>query len=358
MMRFARLTFPPHLRRASILKAKYRPDGYHNGFDDDTFWYDAIWRRGRVHLVCPPFNNLKPVVLGAEYRLDGAPARLLKYRAYKRHAVLELEAPAAPEAISVTLGDWTGEGPVHAAGLPGIDGARVHFYINRDNDLRWMADHARFTRRAHGLDAVVVIDNGSTLYGPDEIAETLRAEGVTPLIFAAPFKYGPIGKAPFRRTEKYLQTALFNALRLRGLDRAGAVLNCDLDELVLGPRNVFDAARRSRLKFIQIEGQWMNPAPGSEPPFSHADHIWRHDPPKVCPTKWCIDPSGPLGGFSWDIHGLERLGILHRFPARDLRFLHCRGVSTAWKGQGRMRVPEGTVRDDAAAAFLGDVFAP
>ncbi|QFS82112.1 hypothetical protein FIU97_04910 [Roseivivax sp. THAF40] len=355
-MQFARLAFPPHLRRASILKAKYRPEGYDDGFDADTFWYDAIWARGRVHLVCPPLNNLKSVVLGAEYRLDGSPARIRRKRSYKRHTVLELDAPQTPERISVQIGDWTGESAVSAAGLPGIDGARVHFYINKDNDLRWMADHARFTKARHGLDAVMVIDNGSTRYGPDEIAETLRGQGVTPLVFSAPYPYGPVGLPPFRRTEKYLQTALFNALRLRGLDRAGAVLNCDLDELVLGADSVFEAARASRLKFLQIRGQWMTPPPGGQPPFSHADHVFRHDPPKPCPTKWCLDPSGPLGRFSWDIHGFERLGLLHNLPARDFRFLHCRGVSTAWKGKRRLKVPDDIVRDPEAAAILGAVF--
>ncbi len=355
-MHFARLEFPPHLRRHSILKPQYRPDGYDDAFDADTFWYDAIWTRGRVHLICPPFNNLKREVLGAEYRLDGAPARIARHRRYKRHAVLELIAQTAPKRISVKIGDWTGEGAVNAAGLPGICGTRVHFYINRDNDLRWMADHARFTRARHGLDAVVVIDNGSTRYSPDEIAETLRAEGVTPLVFSAPYRYGPIGKPPFRRTEKYLQTALFNALRLRGLDRAGAVLNCDLDELVLGEGSVFEAARAARLGFVQIAGQWMTPPPGSAPPFFHADHVFRHDPPKTCPTKWCLAPSGPLGRMSWDIHGMERLGLLHNFPVRGFRFLHCRGVSTAWKGQGRLKVPEKTVHDPEAAAILGSVF--
>ncbi|MHA6325547.1 hypothetical protein [Roseivivax sp. CAU 1753] len=357
-MQFARLTLPAHLRRTSILREKYRPYGYADGFDADTLWYDAIWRRGVVHLVCPPFNNLKPAVLGAAFSLDGLAARVLRSRPYKRHAVLELAAPRAPDRVAVRIGDWTGESIVHHAGLPGIDGARVHFYINRDNDLRWIADHARFTRSAHGLDAVVVIDNGSTSYGPDDIADTLRAQGVAPLVFEAPYRYGPIGKPPFRRTEKYLQTALFNALRLRGLDRAGGVLNADLDELVLGRGSVFEAVRASRLKFLQIRGQWMNPAPGSAPPFVHADHVWRHDPPKTCPTKWCLDPSGPCGGFSWDIHGFEKLGFLHNLPARGFRFLHCKGVSTAWKGRGRLGVPKDTCRDEEAvralATHLGD----
>lgn len=354
-MQFARLSFPPELRRVSALRPKYRPEGYEAGLDVDTFWYDAIWRQGVVHLICPPFNNLKAAVLGAEYTLDGRAVRLRKYRAYKRHAVLEFDAPNCPSEIEVQIGAWQAAGKVHAAGLPGIAGARVHFYINRDNDLAWMADHARLTKAAHGLDAVVVIDNGSTRYGPQDIAETLRGAGVHPLVFDAPYLYGPIGKRPFRRAEKFLQTALFNALRLRGLDQAGAILNCDLDEIVIGKRNVFEATRAARLKFIQIAGEWMSPAPGATPPFRHTDHVFRHDPPKPSPPKWCLDPSGPCGRWSWDIHGFEKLPFLHSFTAPGLRFLHCRGVNTDWKGKNRLTAATNIVRDDeATAAFATD----
>ena len=351
-MQFHRLAFPEHLRRHSKLPEAYRPETYADGFDADTFWYDAIWRKGVVHLVCPPLNNLRALVLGGEFRLDGEPAQIARERRYKRHTVLELAAPRAPDRIDVTLAGWTGETLVHEAGLPGLDGKRVHFCINKDNDLEWIAEHARLTKAGHGLDAVAVIDNGSTRYGTGEIAETLRAVGVEPYVFDAPYRYGPVGLKPYRRTEKYLQTALFNALRLRGLDRAGGILNLDIDEIAIGQGSLFDAARSSKLGFVQIAGEWMSPPPGAEPPFRHEDHIHRFDPPRPSPPKWCLDPSGPLGGFSWDIHGLERLPFLHRFAAKGVWFLHCRGVNTNWKNKGRLKTPENTAPDrEAEAAF-------
>lgn len=350
-MQFHRLAFPAHLRRASAVKPAYRPEGYEAGFDAETFWYDAIWRQGVVHLVCPPLNNLAGAVLGADYRLDGKPASIRAHRRYRRHAVLEIPAAHAPDRIEVQIGDWQGGTLVAQAGLPGIDGARVHFCINKDNDLAWIAEHARLTRRVHGLEAVTVIDNGSTRYAPAAIGAALAGAGVTPLVFEAPFPYGPVGLKPYRRTEKYLQTALFNALRLRGLDRAGAVLNADIDEIVLGD-NVFERARAARLGFVQIAGEWMSPPPDAAAPFTHADHHFRYRPPKPSPTKWCLDPSGPLGGASWDIHALERLSLLQRFPAKGLRYLHCRGVSTNWKNKNRLNVSQRTEPDPEASAFF------
>jgi hypothetical protein len=53
------------LSRQSRLKPQYRPEGYEDALDRETLWYDAIWSQGCVHLVCPPFNNLAPMLRGA-----------------------------------------------------------------------------------------------------------------------------------------------------------------------------------------------------------------------------------------------------------------------------------------------------
>ncbi|UXN74149.1 hypothetical protein N8D56_02365 [Devosia sp. A8/3-2] len=56
-----------------------------------------------------------------------------------------------------------------------LAGDRVIFTINKDNNLEWIADWARFYVKEHGATAVVVYDNGSTEYGLDDIRSTLAA---------------------------------------------------------------------------------------------------------------------------------------------------------------------------------------
>ena len=134
------------------------------------------------------------------------------------------------------------------------------------------------------------------------------------------------------------------------VDTTGA----DIDELVasLDGTNVFDAAVRSRLGFVQIGAHWRLPAPGTDGPYTHADHTHMHNPPKRTAPKWCLAPGGALGGFSWDVHGLERLPFLHGRTHKGLELLHCRAVSTGWKGAYRLNAPDGTRPDPVAIAAL------
>lgn len=357
-MTFAALSLPDEMQRDSLLAPRYHTEGYLDALDRTTLWYDAVWDSGRLSLICPPLGRWRAAMRKARFRGDGVPLKLRRIRRYKRHDVVEIAAPQCPDRLSVYLDSWRGESLVSRAMPERFAGKNTFFYVSRNNDLRWMVDHARFHRDAHGAEALIVMDNMSDAYGLEDIAAALGPLGLDVLVMPAPFKYGPVGKAPYRRTEKFMQTALFNVLRLRFLRQARAILCCDVDEMVLSEGgSIFDAAMRDPLGFVQIKGQWHSPAPGSEGPYTHADHLWVETPPKPCPTKWCLRPNGPLGGWSWDIHGIERLPMLHKRTVSGFRFAHCRGVSTGWKKQGRLLALEGTVEDPLARQCLAPLSA-
>ncbi|MDD9739646.1 hypothetical protein PVW47_07645 [Marinovum sp. SP66] len=348
---FASLRLPAHMQRSSVLAAKYQPEGYLAALDRETLWYDAIWSEGRLFLVCPPLNNFRTAFRKAVFRGDDRVLKFRRLRRYARHEVAELDAPNCPAEISVLLQGWTGTSGVSRAAHTEFAGLNTAFVMSRDNPIEWLVTHARYHRDAHGLEALIVMDNGSTAYGIAELRAALEGVGLSRLtVLEVPFKYGPVGRKPYRRTEKYMQTALFNVLRLRFLGQARAVLNCDVDELIVTRgESVFDAACAARLGFVQVAGHWVYPAPGAEGPFSHADHSHTAAPPRPCPPKWCLVPSGRLGGFSWDVHGMERLPFLRRRTHADLSFLHCRSLTTGWKSLKRDQVPQDTVPDPEAA---------
>ncbi|MGY3439026.1 MULTISPECIES: hypothetical protein [unclassified Marinovum] len=348
---FASLALPGHMQRNSVLSERYHPDGYLEALDRETLWYDAIWCEGRLSLICPPLNNFRAAFRKSVFRADDTPIKLRRLRRYARHEVAEFDVPKCPAQVSVLLNGWTGTSGVSKSEPEMFAGLNTAFLMSKDNPLEWLVTHARYHHEAHGLEALIVMDNGSTSYSRDDIRAALGEVGLTKLlVLDVPFKYGPVGKKPYRRTEKYMQTALFNVLRLRFLGQARAVLNCDVDELIVtkGP-SVFDAACASRIGLAQIAGHWVYPAPGKEGPFSHADHSHTGAPPKPCPPKWCLAPAGRLGGFSWDVHGLERLPFLRRRTHAALSFLHCRSLTTGWKSMKRDQVPEDTVPDPEAA---------
>lgn len=347
-------------RRESRLKPKYQLQGYAEGFDDDTLWYDAIWRDGRVHLVCPKLNNLKAHVQKGQLALDGTTVKIARLRKYYRHDIIELKASAAPKRVSLSAFGTTVSAEVNAAAPQMFAGLNTALCLSKDNDLRWIVDFARYHQTMHGLEALILMDNGSETYGLQDIRDALSLTGLKQvLVLSVPWKYGPRGKAPFARTEKYLQTALFNVLRLRWLGQARAVLSCDIDELIHTPgTTVFDLAHQSMGKYVRLPGTWRYPAPDASEPALHQSHTYRATDGKRCPTKWCIVPSGPLGGFQWDTHLLEKLPLPSLFTSKKGEFWHCHAISTGWKAGRWNKEEKNKLPDPEAATVLAEVFGP
>lgn len=339
--------------RAPRVKPAYQPEDYLSRFDADTLWLDAIWQPGRVTLVCPRLNNLTQVVRGARFALDGRPVRA-RMRHFHRHSVILLPAPTQPARVSVEIGDWRGESPVHDGLGARLAGRNVLITLSKDNDPRWIEDWARFHVHHQGAEAAIVVDNGSRQVDPGLIAPALRRAGLRDaLVLRTAVPFVPRGKKPYANTELFLQTSVLNVLRLRFLRQARAVLSCDIDELVMAQgTTVFDRVVRHPLGYLRFDGHWVHPPPGTQGWCDHTRHTHRDDPPRPSPPKWCIRPQGPLRGWHWSTHGVERLPLLSQLHARDVWFYHCRGVNTGWKLAKRERARENTVPDARIGAAM------
>ncbi len=336
-------------RRPWVREAKREAD-YLQRFDAATLWLDAVWTGREVRLICPRLNNLRRAVTGAGFALDGRPVRA-RFRHYDRHCIVSLAAPAPGARVSVRIGDWQAEGPVSLPD-PRFDGKNVLLTLSKNNDPGWIEDWARFHVHHHGAEAAVFVDNGSD-YGPEVAEAALRRGGVEPLVLVTRRPFGPRGKKPFANAELFLQFAVLNAVRWRYLQGARAVLNCDVDELVMSPGgSVFDRAVHSRFGYVAFPGRWVYPAPEVQGQTCHGAHDHVDVPPKRCPDKWCMVPSGPLRGYEWRQHMLERLPLPKAFRQRGVWFYHCRAVTDGWKSPTRARGAAGTVPDPDLRAAL------
>jgi hypothetical protein len=267
--------------------------------------------------------------------------------------VVTLKSDAVPERVAVRIGEWRGESAVTVA-ESGLDGMNVLVTLSKDNDLAWIEDWARYHVAAHGAEACVFVDNGSEAYGAAEIEAALLRAGLKEVrVLVTPLPYGPRGKKPYANSELFLQFCVLNAVRHRFLWRARAVLNCDIDEMVYCEGSVFDRAVDAAFGFVAFPGHWVHPEPGFEGYPSHAVHGYRDEPAKTCPDKWCMVPSGPLRGFEWRQHRLERLPMPSWFRGKGIGFWHCRNITNGWKLLKRTKVREKTVPDEGAQAALG-----
>lgn len=353
------LADPITLRRDHVRNPERRSAHYLERFDSTTLFYDCVRLadRGTYLFTAPRLLNLyKPFIEGL--RIDGKAPTKVKRRKWLRCEQVEVTAPEG--AVTVEL-----EGHVHTiaarTGLAaGFAGANSLLAVNKNNKLKWIRDWASYYNRAHGADAVVLFDNGSTDYSPQDIADTLgEIDGLRQVaVFSAPYPYGPTDRS--RKLEispRFFQTSMLNIARRDALAQARAVLSVDIDEIAVSHTGdkVFDMAVNNPVGMISIHGSWIFPPEEATEASDHGVHVFRQVPDKKCNRKWCLTPNGIMSKFGWAVHQIG--GPLQDIATNQSKvsLLHCRGTSTGWKKM-RYGVPEEMERDPKIAELMAEYF--
>ena len=324
--------------RNAIVPPAAQGDGFAAAYDWTTLWYDAVERDNRLRVICPKLLNLKSFLADGALQIDGAPARLRRIRSFRRHDIAELDLPAGATTLATRAGRWQGASGLSPDQSGTFAGLNASLHISRNNRLDWIADWARFHIAEHGLEAMLVMDNGSDAYPPEAILDALQPTGLKrAVVLRVPQPYGPVRSRTGGGGAKFLQPAMLNLARLRFLHRARAVLNADLDELVwTRAGSIFDATHQSRLGMIACDGAWRSPADGTAPPHRHADHLYPEARNATCPPKYCIRPDGWRRHLSWDVHRPDLPLGLAAPKSADFGYWHCRAITTNWKSYNRL----------------------
>lgn len=333
-----------------------RSDHYLERFDRTTLYYDCVYLpdRGSYLFTAPRFLNLwDPFRAGL--RVNGQPAKRVRRKRWLRCEQIEVRAPQG--ALSLI---WQGEEnavTARSAETDNFAGLNALVAVNKNNALDWIEDWATFYADAHGAQGVVLFDNGSTEYTPQDIAA--RLAGVPGLkrvrVFAAPYPYGPSDHSKkLEVSPRFFQTGMLNIARRDAFARARAVLNVDIDEIALSQSGarVFDTASAHPLGMITIQGSWVYPAPGTQGPVGQGAHRFRNTPDDRCNQKWCQTPNGLFGRhFGWAVHRVDEVFQNLLTQQRDIRLAHCKGTSTGWKAK-RFDLPPGLREDPKLARFM------
>ncbi|MEM1341511.1 MAG: hypothetical protein AAGF68_04275 [Pseudomonadota bacterium] len=341
--------------RRHVRPPERRTELYLERYDRRTLIYDAArLPRGGVCLTTPRLLNLWPLLRDG-LRRNGVAVRR---RTFLRCEQITLRGPT--DRLGLEINGSFHPIPLRDSAAPLFAGMRVLMAVNKDNDLDWIADWARFHAGRHGAEGVLLFDNDSTTYAPEDIAARLgEVPGVArAVVLSAPFPYGPADRGGrFDVPPRFFQTAMLNLARRDLVAQARAVLSVDVDELVAGPENrsIFAAAESHPLGMVTIPGVWVFPPPGTDGPVPQRAHLWQADPPQPCHQKWCIAPSGPMGRIGWNVHNtggpLQPLFTV----SKDFQLLHCRATSTGWK-PGRFAPPAELRRDERIFALMERAF--
>lgn len=344
------------LRRKAVIPPVAQGEGFAEAYDWTTLWYDAVQRDDELLLVCPKILNLGALIADGALKIDGTPARIRRVERWRRHDIVRIPTSKPVRVVTTSSGRWKGRSGTSRDQSGLFAGLNSSLHISRNNRLDWIADWARFHIAEHGLQAMLVMDNGSDAYDPRAILDTLQATGLQrAVVLKVPQPYGPVRTKARGGGAKFLQPAMLNLARLRFLYRARAVLNADLDELVWSSGgSVFDATVNSRFGYVAFAGSWRWPPLGAEPPYRHADHLFERPGDRTCPTKYCICPDEWRSHIGWNVHKPESnlpFGLLKR---SDFGYWHCRGITTNWKSYDRLGHRQEGPEDPFTAAKLAE----
>lgn len=325
----------PH--RTPPRPAALRGPDYADRYDASTLFYDVFTSEGRTVAVGPPLLDLAGPLRAAEVTVGGRSAPVRSTELDRAHR--STFGRAAGPSLELTLGGRRHRVPVgpDLAGL--FAGRRALMTLSLDNELPWVRDWARYHASAHGTDAVVVYDNGSRAYGPDELLETLaRVPGIdVAVVVDWSFPYGPQGGPGVPWDSDYAQYGALEHARRRLLRRAAGFLNADVDELVLATdgSSVYEHAERSPHGVVSYRGRWAHAAAsaGRSTP-RHVDSAWVDPTEPLCSTKWCAVPQRLPERAQLQVHDVRGVKVV---TPPTLGYRHFWDVTTHWKDGRRGR---------------------
>lgn len=325
------------LRRLPPRPLAQRPPGYLQQFDAHTLVYDLFREPDgpRAVAIVPPPVSLRHLVASMTTFTDGGrtkrPPSLIE-----RDRTAEIWIAAAAADTHVRLSEpalGTVDLPIQPSGVDAFAGLRVLTTLSRNNELRWIADWARFHHRAHGVEAFLLYDNASDRYAPAEVAETLRTAAPQTLVRVVswPFKFGPSGMQHNVWDSDFCQYASLSHARWRFLARARSVLNVDIDEFVVSPQreSIFAAAEAHPLGYIAFAGCWIAYCPPTAP-IHHGAFRWRDRALSMPATKWCTVPARCSFEQQWCVHNITGHDLA-AVPEERFLYRHFWAINTSWK---------------------------
>ena len=343
------------VRREPTRPPAHRPPDFAEKFDYNTLLYDSFGcRPNEVLVIAPAFLNLLPHLK----RMDvvAGPSRRtchFRIRNVDRHSQIRINVPDGTTGVSLDseIGQFKLEPQQSLAGF--FADRRVIFTKSKNNRIEWIKDWIRYHRDVHGANAVLLYDNRSTDYSPQQLLASLsEISGIDRLCVASwPFLFGPQGFGAKRFWDSdFCEYGIWEHARWMFLQEARSALGADVDELVVSEdgSSVFEVAEQSRFGAVRYHGHWVHGFKGVTRAANDGtpirvvdfDHYLRHltgrrwgvvpSRKNVCAPKWTVVPSRCPDRAQWTPHRIKNW--ISALPLnRNFSFRHFREISNHWK---------------------------
>lgn len=337
------------VKRAPRWGWRRRERAFFDSFESRALFYDCFWDEtgADILLVGPPPGSLFRAYRAAEYRAlpSGTKVTATYYPSLSTMTTRLSGIPYGTTRIVVEICSETHVLDVqqNLAGL--FEDKAVLFTMSKNNPLAWIDAWARYHVNRHGINGVVLFDNGSTDYGLDDLADTLAGvEGLdVAAIFSWPYAYGAIDGAVIFNPywTQFLQVSSMGLVLRRLGMKARAIANTDIDELIACPpeTSILDILATTPSGLVSMEGQWIEATrlSGTAEADAHSAFGMRLSAPEErrCKArKWVLDPRRDwvrkLNVHPY-MHWIENRPLKGKWTSPDVYFWHFKGINTRWK---------------------------
>jgi hypothetical protein len=326
------------LRRNPPRPVAQRQPGYLEKFDADTLFYDIFHGQHSVILSGPPLLNLKAEIDAAAFTTDSGEVVQASLNDADRTQASSVAAPPRTAFLNFSVGDQPFTGAVHPSLLSVFDDKNVLFTKSKNNRLRWIHDWVKFHVRHQLINGVLIYDNGSTDYRPEDVLECIGGiAGVeTAVVVSWPFKFGPQGgsweglkNAPW--DSDFSEYGIIEHARHRFLANAHCVISADIDELVISEDDepVVKKLEKSEHSVLSYVGRWIEAtSPGDVGIPSFTDFLYYDSRRGLATPKWSACPQKIPDARQWRTHNV--LGVPME-TTELVRHRHFMGITTNWK---------------------------
>lgn len=311
---------------------------YLQKFDFTTLYYDVFELDDAVIGIGPPTRNLAAFIVDSNVRVGDAEASV-EIIDLDRTQVSKFRADSSTSSLlsfDHGLGSISCEVGRNLEAV--FQGRNVVMTKSKNNAISWICDWARFYVANHKVTGVVLYDNGSTEYAPEDILEAMRSIQDLQACVVVEWNYpwgspGGVwaGNKEVPWDSDYCQYGAMEHARHRLLRSAQMVFNHDIDELLVveDGRAAGDILKERGVAGIEYGGRWIETVGRSatgEPRFT--DFRYYDKKRGRCTKKWVIDPVLAASAKQWKLHSVDGLrlstvdGLAHR---------HFMGISNNWK---------------------------
>ncbi|MDB5622939.1 MAG: hypothetical protein JWR39_1502 [Devosia sp.] len=377
IFRYSRVELDPAgpLLRMPMEPGRTRPPAFWEKFDATHLFYDVFRdHSGRhVYLIGPMALNLGPMLeaMTVTGQPSGTTVRLRVHQAIQA-TIARATLPPGDNILAMSLDGQSWSVPIQPNQSVSFDKDRIILAVNKDNELPWITDWARFYVKEHGATAAVLYDNGSTSYSMAELTAALAGvDGLEKfLVIPWPFRFGTRdhGFSGHRFGEnwaRFAQPPLFTHFFRKYSMHARSMLSVDIDELVVSPfrKSVFKAVEQAPFGLVRFNRIWVLNKRASEGLPRHADYVIRKRGAAARDRgkKWGVAPGRAfLASWRAQMWTHQVRGWFNLAGSRnDFYGYHFRGISHAWnydRSDAGAFDPKLHERDQLLIKTFADVF--